>query len=434
MEKKTKVDEKTIKEITKSHDIKVGLTDEEFKALEDPLSDIPKEMEDHKKDFKEIYLGLQDILKNYIDMNDKYYPLISAWIIGTYIHKIFMTYPYLYFNAMKGSGKTRTLSLIAHLSHNGKVVVNMSEAVLFRTAKDSTICIDEFERVKGKEKANLRELLNAAYKKGIVVERAKKVKDKDSEEYEIEVFEVFCPVVMANISGMDEVLVDRSVKCLLERTSKKQIARKLEIWGLDGLIRQIKEKLVYRSVVFAAKRRYIENLFETWNNILSTLPTNTTHYTNITNDTHYTHNTKLKFFSPHFIEKILDSSLNGRHLELFFPLFIIADFCDDLDNMLEIAEEIISEKRDEDVYENRDISLIEYISQLKDTDDWVSNKLILNGFREFVEAEDDKWINSRWLGIALNRLNLLNDKRRRGRGVEVILNIKKAQEKIKMFK
>jgi len=422
---------------------KLFLTDEEFEKLKDPYFDLQSFRLKKNEDFVEIYRTIQDVLKNYIDMDEDYYPLVSAWIIGTYIHKIFLTYPYLYFNAMKGSGKTRTLSLISHLSYNGKMVVNMSEAVLFRTAMNSTICIDEFERIKGKDKANLRELLNSAYKRGISVERAFKTTGKDGERFEIEKFDVFCPIAMANISGMDEVLGDRSVRCLLERTPKTQIARKVEIWALDAVIKQVKEKLVKfsvelvkssksqkthftddevkSSVELTAKNRYIENLYIEWNNLLKT------------NYTPYTNNTKLHKTTP-FLHKILKSSLNGRHLELFFPLFIISEFCGDLDNILRIAERIVKEKKAEDVYENRDISLIDFISKQEDSKGWINQKALLEEFKGFSETEEDKWMTSQWFGIALTRLNLLHNKRRLGRGVEVILNVKKAKDKIIMFK
>lgn len=378
-----------------------------------------------KGKFKESYGLIIKSLKKYIDMREDYYSLVSLWVMGTYIHKVFGTYPYLYFNAMKGSGKSRTLGLIAHLSYKGKMVVNMSEAVLFRTAQDSTICIDEFERTKGKEKANLRELLNAAYKKGIIVERAKKVKECSGEGFEIEKFNVFCPIVMANISGMDDVLGDRSIKLTLEKTQLDTISRKLEIWGLDEGIKQILELLSVECVDVELILTHTQNLYQKWNSILETTITNSTLDTN---NKHDTHDTTL------LLNKIIDTTLNGRHLELFFPLFIIADFCGEIDKVIKIAEGIIKEKKEEDVYENRDVSLIDFVSRKKDSNEWIPQKQILNEFKEFIEAEEDKWVNSQWLGLALSRLNLIKAKQRRGRGRDIILNVKKAQEKIKMFK
>ncbi len=133
---------------------------------------------------------------------------------------------------MKGSGKTRILNLITNLAKNGKHLISLSEAVLFRTASNSTFCIDEFERIAGKEKQALRELLNAGYKKGMAVERAKKVTFQggqfSNEKYKIERYELYCPIAMANIWGMEEVLADRCISLVLEKSSNKKITRILE--------------------------------------------------------------------------------------------------------------------------------------------------------------------------------------------------------------
>lgn len=138
------------------------------------------------------YDNIDKTIREYCDLKEEYYPLINVWIMGTYMHRQFNSYPYLFFNAMKGSGKTRLLKLVASMSHNGKLVGSPSEAVLFRTACNSTFCIDEFESVGGKDKGALRELLNAAYKKGMFIERLKKVSTKGVESYVPEQFDVYC--------------------------------------------------------------------------------------------------------------------------------------------------------------------------------------------------------------------------------------------------
>ena len=116
---------------------------------------------------------------------------------------------------MRGSGKTRILKLIASMSKNGEVLGSLSEAVLFRTAKGRTICIDEFEKVGSHENQALRELLNAAYKKGQKIKRMKKAGD----EYVVEEFDIYTPICMANIWGMDEVLGDRCITIVLEKSN-----------------------------------------------------------------------------------------------------------------------------------------------------------------------------------------------------------------------
>ena len=66
-----------------------------------------------KDGFIRYFKKIKAILKEYMDMEEQQYNLISLWIIGTYIHKQFPAYPYLFFNAMKGSGKTRILKIIS---------------------------------------------------------------------------------------------------------------------------------------------------------------------------------------------------------------------------------------------------------------------------------------------------------------------------------
>ena len=117
------------------------------------------------------FAKIKMILKEYMDMEEEYYSLVALWIIGTFFHKQFSSFPYLFFNAMKGSGKTRVLKIIATLSRNGKMVGAMTEAVLFRTASNRTLCIDELESINAKGQENLKLLLNSAYKKGLSVER-----------------------------------------------------------------------------------------------------------------------------------------------------------------------------------------------------------------------------------------------------------------------
>jgi len=382
-----------------------------------------------KKICKEVYPKLIQILKEYCDLKEEHYNLIALWIIGTYLHKGFRTFPYLYFNAMRGSGKSRLLNLIAYLSKNGKIVVNMSEAVLFRTAENSTLCIDEFERVGSKEKQALRELLNAGYKKGAKVQRIKKIIDKSGEKYGIEEFNVFCPVAMANIWGMDEVLSDRSISLIIEKSSNPNITRKLEIWEMDDLIKHVKGVMMCIDCSDNCKK----NIYKLWNSTLSknTSIHNYTHTTYTTYDTqHYNY--------TNFVNKLLEkTTLDSRSLELFFPLFIIAEDCGVLDEIIEIAEKIVKEKKEEDIFESKDVALIDFVAEYPNqSEDYLTIRTLIKEFKTFLlEGDEDvKWLNSRWFGVALKRLNLVKKKRRTRSGVEVILDFEIAKRKIKMFK
>jgi len=406
------------------------------------LEEDVKRAKPNLEDLKDVHAKICGVLRKYCDLDEKYYNILALWVIGTYFHKKFLTYPYIFLNAMKGSGKTRLLKLMATLSKNGKVIANISEAVLFRTAEDSTFCIDELEQIGRKEKATLRELLDAAYKKGLIVERAYKMKGKYKEHYKIERFNVFCPVAMANIRGMEDVLSDRCITLIIEKSNNWQITRLLEIFEYDS---EIQEILGYLKGLVSLQNdtNAVFNLYHNWNkyiveykrhhdihDINGIKRQNDTKQEKETTQTTPNNTTTLLF------NKIAQTPLNSRELELFFPLFIIADYCNVLDDTIGIAKEITQSRQETDIFESKDVALIDFISQSPETSEFIPLKDLLGHFKVFLEEdqEDAKWTNLKWLGKALKRLGIIKKKRRFAQGREVVLNYAKAKQKIRMFK
>lgn len=375
-----------------------------------------------QNELKSTYLDLKDILKEFVDMKEENYEIIALWIMGTWLHDYFPTYPYLFINAMKGSGKTRLLKLIKELSKEGDMLASLSEAVLFRTT--GTLCIDEFENISGKDKHALRELLNTAYKKGGKVKRMRKRQSKEGEEQVVEEFNTFRPIVMANISGLEEVLEDRCISIILEKSNNPTITRKIENFSDNPNIQKIKQNLQNiknwcREVcVGDPKTMYIE-----WNIYITTIHSSLPSLNNTPLHT--------------FFNKIIKTNINGRNLELTFPLFLIAEEIGVLENIIETIKNIIEEKSYEDVMEGRDVMLMDFVSRQIPSEYHKINNLT-NNFRRFInyELEDERnnWLINKWMGIALKRLNLIYKKRRLGSGVEVILDVEKANDKMKIFR
>lgn len=389
---------------------------------------------------KRYFFKIKKILNEFMDLQrEEDYTLVSVWIIGTYLHKQFSTYPYLYFNAMKGSGKTRILKIISSLSKNGKLAGSMTEAVLFRKAKERTLCIDELESsAKGKE--NLQLLLNSAYKKGLSVERMTKQKTLGKEEQVVEEFEVYCPIALANIWGMDNTLSDRCISLILEKSNKAQITKLIETFDNDiefeiikGGLKRLTEKLGGINLfgnIFIKWNEYQKNIVKKVSNV------NKVNNVNIVIDklknnikTDNIDNTDA--FTLLF-EKINNVNLSGRDLELFFPLYIISDICGCLNEILKISEVIVKERKESDREENRDVRLIEFLAQTN-YESFIDVSLIVKDFQEFL-GEEEKWINSRGVSRALKRLNLILDRRSTGKKRQIKVDILKAQEKILMFK
>lgn len=388
------------------------------------------------------------ILDEYLDMDEDSKKLISVWIVGTYLHKHFPSYPYLFFNAMKGSGKSRALKIISNLAWNGYMVGSLSEAVLFRTASQKTMCIDEFENINSKGGENLKLLLNSAYKKGILVPRMKSKKDGG---YEIEEFVVYTPIALANIWGMENILGDRCIKLILEKSNNKKITRLIENFendiefqtirgGLRRLIEKITDDLNIFGQVFSEWNVFVKEGVKGGNggkvvNSVYSVKDNSKERENPT------HLHTLHTFHSTFLS-ISKTNIDGRHLELFFPLFIISDILggDIFEDMLRFAKEIVKTKKEEDRQDDQDVQLIEFVSQYhspKDLDDfmrYVSISKLTADFSDYIGVKPE-WLNATWMGMNLRKNKLVIGKPKRiGTTRGVVLDILKAKQKLLMFK
>lgn len=398
---------------------------------------------DYKVELGKAYEDIIKLMKCYLDLPEEHYKFIAIWIVGTYFHSQFSTYPFLFFNAMRGSGKTRLLKFISSLGAkgDGSVQNDISESVLFRTPQGTTLCIDECERIGSKEKSTLRELLNSAYKRGVKVKRMRKSKDKDGENFVVEEFEPFIPIAMANINGLDEILEDRSISVVIEKSNDPKYTKKIEDFDANKTFSLVKKSLEQSSVVCVVYRRK-KNITTAWNEYIDDVYnyTNNTNNNNNTNNTNNTTTTPLAQKELELFNKIDKSEINGRNFELLFPLLLVANEISDdvMDEILEIGVNLIKEKKSDESNESVDVSLIEFISQMEEETrfNYLPIKSILSGFRHFLGEGDteDSWLNSKWLGKALKRLNLISDKKRLAGGIEVVLNIDKAKDKMRMFK
>jgi hypothetical protein len=388
------------------------LSDEDFEKLSDSSYDLEADIRMFKNRLKDGYRTIKDILMKYCDLEERYYPVISLWIVGTYAHDSFETYPYLFINASKGSGKSRLLRLISVLSKNGKLLGSMTESALFRGSKGNTLCIDEFENIQSDEKGALRELLNAAYKKGMTIERFRKKKTPEGEKYEVEAFDVYTPIAMANISGMESVLADRCISLLLEKSSNTRITRLIEDFKNDFTIIEIKKTLekLKKELEVVIER---SNLGKDWND----------HVLGIFRE--HSKNTEL----TEFFQKIDATEIEGRNLELLLPLYFIAYLIDDekeaLETIIKISKELVMEKEEEELLENSDKILIKFLIDKIAHDleylDYVSTSKISSQFKEYM-GEGNEWANPKWVGKSIKRMKLIKNKKRESRGIKILLD------------
>jgi len=399
--------------------IKTDMGEVDFKKLENPVCDLEGEQEKGQNELYDAYMNVVEILRKYCDLNEEDYPIVATWIVGTYYHKQFHSFPYLFLNAMKGSGKTRTLKLITDLAYDGEILLQPTEAVLFRTT--GTLGIDEAEGIARKGMESLRELLNGCYKKGSKVKRMKQQKgESGGMEQVVEEFNIYRPLALANINGMEDVLGDRCINVVLERSNKQGIVKLAEIWKEEEIFIKTKKLMDKCSLCRCIDpgKVYVE-----WNNyILHTYIL----YTNYTNNIQYTE----LFKSLNLMD------LNGREVELCLPLMFLAWHISPkvYEELHQSIKNYMGERKKDQFNESRDIMLIDMISQ-EPQEGFQQIKGIVNKFLQFTQEEnEDREINPKWMGRALKRLKLIVEKKRLAGGVYVILDVTKAQEKIKQYK
>jgi hypothetical protein len=410
------------------------------------------------------YEDILSFMDGWIDIPLEYKKIITIWIIGTYFHKQFETYPYIFLNAMKGSGKTRLLKIMSWLQCRGKgdVLTQPSDAVIFHTAQETGLIFDEFESEKSKDKQAMREYLNAAYKKGGVVYRMEKHKI-DGKEAQVAIpHYLYTPVAMANIGGIEDVLGDRSLTLILEKSMNPALVKKIENFAKNPKIQEIKKNLEKISVELCSVY-LLQKSIEEWNSYVdSKYSTLLLHIHTIHNDT----SLHTKELNPNnnildnpdvdlelkgnnnlddleLFNRIDDTGIFGRNLELLLPLIITSKLIGEsvFEEFLGIARGFNKLKKEDEFAESKDVVLIEFVSKAeKYRFEYVFVHDLFQEFKQFlgnlIDPNDktDNWINVTWLGLALKRLKLIHDRRRVAKGVMVLLDVDKAREKIKIFK
>jgi len=295
-------------------------------------------------------------------------------------------------------------------------------------------CIDEIEQIGSKEKQTLRELLNSAYKKGTKVKRMRKMKIQGQEQQVTECFEPYFPICMANIRGVEEVLGDRSIVIVLEKSCHQGITKKIEDFEENDKIKAIKfalTKLVTCCEVTWREKTYTKE----WNNYINSKYITTSHTSYTPQHTTTNHSIELE----ELFNRIDNLGIVGRNFELLYPLLLTAKQISDeaFEDMLIIGTELTAQKKEDEYVESKDVSMFEFVVSMDSfQQEPILVKELTQRFREWMgeQEQDDKWLNDRWVGLALKRLNLVLFKKKTNRGSNVILNFAKAREKLKIFK
>lgn len=349
--------------------------------------------EDKIKPSKELFSEMKQILKKYIDTSEMNYNLLTIWGLGTYFHSQMETFPLLIFLARKRCGKTRTSKLLSALSYgsDGSVSTSVTEAFLFRH-KEGTVFFDEMESISSKDKTTLREIINSVYKRGNKIIRYIERKVDGEKRYVEDIFYPFYPLSLANIYGFNDILEDRAIQIILQRSSKKQ-TKLIEDFTSNPDIITLTKKLKRLDTKLPS------GLFTKWNS--------------------YIEKGEVEPELKDFFNSINKTGLVGRPFEIFLPLFLVAKQFNVLDLILNCAGEYISLQEGESIDNPDDV--VQSFIEAKKYLGFVPISSLLRDFKEYVEEPED-WMNSKWFGRTLKRLGVVQEKRRINGKVQVILN------------
>jgi len=340
---------------------------------------------------RDVYEMVKTAWKTYLEFDQEViYDFLTLWTIGTYFFHLFNAYPYVYIGGLKRSGKTKVLTVASLMTFNAIFSNNLSTSSIFRLIQSGrcTLLMDETEKLSNKERASeLRNLLLSGYKKGAKVYRTEKT---SKDRLVPEAFEVYSPKMIANIRGLEDVLEDRCITIIMKRGKNKEILNSEPLVN-DPTWQKIRDALY--------------TLYLTYFGELSEL-------------------TELCVYRGNDIAE--------RELELWKPIFVLAKFFDSsfpltsqssssslYSLMVEFAKRKCREKKIENMTETGEYILVQTLMQMVDENRYYKVKEIKEAVAKNFD-EEQKWLNTAWVGRALRRLGF-TDKRRVGTGYEYLL-------------
>lgn len=209
----------------------------------------------------EVFNEIKEQYKYYLDFEEQALPdLFSIWSIGTYLHPLFSSYPYIFLHGSRESGKSKNLKLTSRFAFNAEFTASLSTASAFRIveANRSTLLIDELESISSEADLEFRAVILSGYEAGASVLRCGEKRDG----FEIQRFKSYSPKVFANITGVEDVLGSRVIYVTMSRSGNKEISER-EIFLLDPKFQEIRDKLY---ILLMKHHKEIKKIYDTIKN------------------------------------------------------------------------------------------------------------------------------------------------------------------------
>jgi hypothetical protein len=166
------------------------------------------------------------------------YVVLALWSLLTYLFPALPSFPRLNLHGEKGSGKSKGLRMVAAVAHNGLYRTAPRPAGLFRLIEvlRPTLCLDEIEHLDRDDRGDINAILNAGYQQGGAVDRCV------GDEHTVTPFNVYAPIALAGIKGLNAVLSDRCVTLILQPgQDRTRVNRDIDLTRLDPRVHEIRD-------------------------------------------------------------------------------------------------------------------------------------------------------------------------------------------------
>lgn len=303
--------------------------------------------------------------------------VLSCWVIGTYFHRAFNTFPYIHLNGNMSAGKSKTLTLTMLLSFNGEMSVTSTPSYLTRSINDNNAScgIDEAEALGSKDENQvLLAIFNSGYKKGTSIGKSE---SSSKNSWTVKRFDPYSPKIFSGIKRLAPTLISRSIPITMIKTDNKEI---------------INSEVNTESEVYQRIRNYL--------------------YFSMMED-----------FEPiiQIYKELEDDGIVGREFELWRPLLSIAKYIDNgmYVEMREFAIEIQEQKKEIMEEDTSALKLLESLLILTTevnpkTDPFYTAQEIQDFLTDTrnVNSDSFSWMgqtktHSRWIGDELRKAGVI---------------------------
>lgn len=169
-----------------------------------------------------VYESVKAKFRYLMDHSEEFASVDTVYAIASYFYILFPYFPYLKIGGQKGSGKTKLGVIFGQLCFNAKKSDSLTAPAIFRFAQDTrgTFVIDESEDLakKSDQLQAIRKILLGGFHVGGEADRINENTKKP------ETFKTYGPKIIISIAGVEEVLEDRCIEQILQKTQNFEIS------------------------------------------------------------------------------------------------------------------------------------------------------------------------------------------------------------------